>query len=176
LQDSSHIVSNITHMKTKSFLSILALVVVVLAGGAFALSKSGTTQEVSATAVAPSSIAVTPSNQLAEANTGVAVAASSSYKDGTYTAEGDYAVPEGKIEAVTVSVTLKDGTIVDSTVTGSARDHDSRRFQQQFISGYKALVTGKSIDAAKLGTVSGASLTGAGWNAAIESIKAQAAV
>jgi hypothetical protein len=66
--------------------------------------------------------------------------------------------------------------IVDSSVTGTLRDHESRRYVQQFISGYKKQVIGKSIDEVHLNTVSGSSLTGKGWNSAIESIKSQAAV
>jgi len=156
----------------------LALVAVVLTGGAFVLNKNTVTtpvQQAAAVAVTQATPTQSGAQQLAQAIPAQVVAPSSRYKDGTYTATGDYAAPGG-VESIDVSVTLKNGLIVDSSVTGTARNHDSRRFEQQFIAGYKSYVTGKSIDKANLGTVSGASLTGAGWNTALESIKAQAAV
>ena len=166
-------------MKTKSFLSILAFVVVVLAGGAFLLKSSSTvtTTPQQAAVVATTQDTNTQTlGQLAQAAPTDVVTKASRYKDGTYSATGDYTVPEGRTEAIAVTVTLKNGLIIDSTVTSLAQNHDSRRFNSQFISGYKAYVTGKSIDQAKLSNVSGSSLTGAGWNTALESIKAQAAV
>lgn len=161
-------------MNTKSFLSILALVVTLLAGGAFMYTKSSA--DTASAPIAVSQTGASPVEVQPLAITTIPAANTSAYKDGTYTATGNYAVPEGKTESLTVSVTVSNGVIVDSTATGSSRDHDSRRFTQQFVSGYKALVTGKSLDAVKLKTVSGSSLTSSGWNAAIESIKQEAAV
>lgn len=163
-------------MNTKSFLSILALIVVLLAGVGFIYFKQDGVIEVHALAVDQSNTTAVSVNaqQLAIATT--QTANTSSYKDGIYTATADYAVPEGKIESVSVTLTLKGGVVVDSTVNASPRDHDSRRFDNQFIAGYKAYVTGKSIDDIRLGTVSGSSLTSQGFNAALASIKAQAQV
>lgn len=97
----------------------------------------------------------------------------SSYKDGTYTATGNYDSPAGN-ETIGVTVTLKDGVIVSSDVVGQARDEKSIRYQGKFISGYKALVIGKKIDEVQLDFVSGSSLTPAGFNDALSQIKAQA--
>lgn len=95
------------------------------------------------------------------------------YKDGTYSARGTYKSPAG-IENISVTVTLKDGIVTDSTAVGQATDSKSIRFQGLFIDGYKQYVVGKSLDEVLLDKVSGSSLTGAGFNDAIEKIKVEA--
>jgi uncharacterized protein with FMN-binding domain len=97
----------------------------------------------------------------------------SSYKDGTYTTVGDYRSPAGP-ESITVKLTLKDGKIVDSVVTGESNESVSQKFMDGFAKNHKALVVGKSIDEVKLGVVSGSSLTPKGFNAAVEQIKKEA--
>jgi uncharacterized protein with FMN-binding domain len=98
---------------------------------------------------------------------------SASYKDGTYSATGSYDSPGGT-EKITISVTLKDDTISDTSATAGATNHDGEEYQERFISGYKSLVVGKPIDAVKLSRVSGSSLTSQGFNEAIGAIKDQA--
>ncbi len=99
----------------------------------------------------------------------------SGFKDGTYTSTGTYNTPGGR-EEVAVSVTLKDGKVASSSVTAEANAPTSKQFQEEFINNYKQFVTGKSIDSLKLSKVSGSSLTGTGFNAAIEKIKADAKI
>lgn len=101
--------------------------------------------------------------------------AASGFKDGTYSATGSYTTPGGR-EDLLVSVTLKDGKVADSTVTVEAKSPTSVQFQNEFINNYKQFVTGKSIADLKLSKVSGSSLTGKGFNAAVEKIKADAAI
>ncbi len=112
------------------------------------------------------------------ANTTVNISSSentSGFKDGTYSATGSYTTPGGR-EDLLVSVTLKDGKVSDSKVTVEAKSPTSVQFQNEFINNYKQFVTGKSIADLKLSKVSGSSLTGTGFNAAIEKIKADAAI
>jgi len=97
----------------------------------------------------------------------------SSYKDGTYTARGSYTSPGGN-ESVTVSITLKDNVVTASSVEEGAGDPEAREYQQDFISGYKAFVTGKDVDSIHLSRVSGSSLTSIGFNNALNQIKNQA--
>ncbi len=98
---------------------------------------------------------------------------SSPYADGTYSAKGSYDSPAGT-ESITVSVTLKDGIIESSTITNEADNRTSSRYQNMFISGYKTYVTGRNIASVSLGRVSGSSLTGSGFNAALAKIKKEA--
>lgn len=98
------------------------------------------------------------------------------YKDGNYTATGNYISPGGP-ESIEVSVTLQDGNIADINVVSKAERPQSKQMQAAFISGYKTQVIGKPIDQVELvGAISGSSLTPQGFNDAIEKIKDQAQV
>ncbi len=98
---------------------------------------------------------------------------SSGYKDGTYTAMASYRTPE-RNEDLTVTLTLKNGVVVDSKVTAQAKDPSSKLYQSEFIQNYKQFVTGKNIDTLSLTRVAGSSLTPNGFNAAVAQIKIQA--
>ena len=99
----------------------------------------------------------------------------SGYKDGTYTATGDYESPT-QAEQITITVTLKKGVITDTSATNDAPDKVGQKFQNQFISGYKQQVVGKKVNEVNLSRVSGSSLTPAGFNDALSKIKTQAHV
>ncbi len=151
-------------MNTKTYLAIIAVVALGLAGGAFALN-SGNDQQ-----AAVSQVPTTPTD------TNVARAPApitSKYKDGSYTAVGEYRAPSGR-ETVNVTLTLKNDVIVDSTVVGTGENSITKKKQAEFIGGYKEFVTGKNIDEVKLTVVSGSSLTGGGFNAALDKIKVEA--
>lgn len=167
-------------MQTKTLLAILAVVVVVLAGGAYAFTSKDSTPAV-ATAVTPTTpVAPTPTpvaNTTPPApvapTTPVVNASATTYKDGTYTAKGDYKEPSGTA-SLNVTLTIKNDVVTDSTVTGIADNPDSRRYQKIFLGSYKTYVTGKKVDAVNITNMSGSSLTPAGFNEAVTAIKAQA--
>jgi uncharacterized protein with FMN-binding domain len=92
------------------------------------------------------------------------------FKDGTYTASGNYSTPGGR-ESVTVTVTLKNNIVTDVNTTGSATRGDSAEYQSAFLSGYKSQVVGKSINSISLSRVAGSSLTSDGFNKALDSIE-----
>ena len=139
-------------MNSKSFLAITGLVVTLLATGtymAMGSSKTETATVIDMTQTASLlAVTVSPSAESAGATTPQPTRVSqtspvtSLYKDGTYSASGTYNTPEGKTETIAVSVTLKNDVIVDSRVTPTtSNDHESQRYQKQFIAGYKQLVT-----------------------------------
>lgn len=99
---------------------------------------------------------------------------SAAYADGTYTAEGSYATPE-TVEQISVTVTLADDVITAVEVTGDPQAPETEQYQGAFISGIEAEVVGKDIDEISVSRVSGSSLTSAGFNDAIDAIKAEAA-
>ena len=101
------------------------------------------------------------------------VTSTNSYKNGTYSATGNYISPGGQ-EQVKVTVTLKDDVIVSSNVESLATRPNSVKFQGMFISGYTTFVVGKDIDSVVLDKVSGSSLTPKGFNDALSQIKVQA--
>ncbi len=115
---------------------------------------------------APSVSAVTPTQTPTSVQTSV-------YKDGTYSAVGTYRAPGGQ-ESIDITVTLKNDIIVATSAVSGSNDGTSRRYQNMFISGYKALVIGKKINTISLDTVSGSSLTPQGFDNALTQIEAQA--
>lgn len=98
---------------------------------------------------------------------------SASYKDGTYTEDGDYTSPGGP-QSVTVKLTLAGDKVTAVTVTGHASDPTAKSYQAQFVDGISAAVVGKDIDALNVSRVAGSSLTSGGFNAALKAIKADA--
>ena len=142
------------------------LVIAGVVGGVVATSKAQTGAGSTAGTVTSSSASAT------NTTTG-STSSSSGFKDGTYTAIGSYDTPGGP-ESLTVSVTLKDGKITDTTASASGNDHESQEYQQRFVSGYKELILGKKITDVSLSRVSGSSLTSQGFNRAIQDIENQA--
>lgn len=96
------------------------------------------------------------------------------YKDGTYSATGDYIAPSGP-ETVGVSLTLSNGVISTVSTTINSHDPDAVRYERRFSQGISGIVIGKTLDDAFVsGRVNGSSLTGDGFNAALETIKQEA--
>lgn len=141
---------------------MVTIIIAVVVVGVITTSKS--TAETSAT----------PSIDVSTSSTNTAYQSSNrDYKDGTYTATGNYSSPGGN-ENITVTVTLKGGVIIDTSTVAGATDLDSKEYQEEFISGYQSLVVGKNISSVSLSRVSGSSLTSEGFNNALSQIKSQA--
>ena len=95
------------------------------------------------------------------------------YKDGTYSADGNYTSPNGT-ETVGVQLTLANGTVSAVEITEHPSNPNTRKFQGQFAGGIADQVVGKSLDEIKVSKVAGSSLTSGGFNQAVETIKTQA--
>ena len=95
------------------------------------------------------------------------------YKDGTYTAIGEYQNPASR-EQVNVSITLKDGVVTAATFTGTPDNPTTVTMQGKFKAGFQALVVGKPIDEINLTVVNGSSLAPKGFMDALSKIKEQA--
>ena len=100
--------------------------------------------------------------------------AGAGYKDGTYSAEGNYKSPNGT-ETVGVQLTLANGTVSAVEVTPHPSNPNTKKFQGQFAGGIAEQIVGKSLDDIKVSKVAGSSLTSGGFNQAVEDIKTQAA-
>lgn len=116
------------------------------------------------------STAPTTTSSPAAAATG---AASGSYKDGAYQAEGSYTSPGGN-EKVGVSLTLAGGVVTAVTVTPESENPTGQQYQGRFADGISGEVVGKQLDELKVSKVSGSSLTSGGFNDAVDAIKADA--
>lgn len=166
---------------TKLTSGIVALVVtMLLVGGVVYAKNAGKTEDADTSVATTDSNPTTTTPSTTEDTTTsddtdtAAPVATSAFKDGTYTASGSYATPEST-EKITVTVTLKNDVIVDTSATANATKSDSKKYQARFISGYKSLVVGKKISDVQLDSVSGSSLTSNGFNKALDQIEQQAA-
>ena len=144
--------------------------------GAIALAgcaaSDTTTEPTTATTATPeSSTAPTPAASASESES---PASSSTYADGTYTAEGSYATPES-VETIVVTVTLENDIITAVDVTGDPQKRESEEYQGRFIGGIADVVVGQDIDQISVSRVAGSSLTSGGFNQAIDTIKSEAA-
>ena len=95
------------------------------------------------------------------------------YKDGMYSAEGDYQTHVGQ-KHIKVTITLKNNLITDADVVNEADDKMSVKYQDAFIGNYKPLVIGKNINTVHLSKVASSSLTPNGFNSALQVIESQA--
>lgn len=107
-------------------------------------------------------------------NSDAAVPSGATYANGTYTESGSYQSPNGT-ETVDVTITLGNGIVTDVKVVGKGESRDSQRYQGEFIKGIGAEVVGKDIATLKVSKVAGSSLTSGGFNAAVDTIRADAA-
>lgn len=96
-----------------------------------------------------------------------------SFKDGTYSATGNYASPGGS-ESIDVTLSLKENVVTSVVVTSKAENPASKNWQARFISGVEKVVVGKKINEIQLDEVSGSSLTSNGFMEALEKIKLEA--
>lgn len=97
----------------------------------------------------------------------------SEYVDGIYSAVGSYSSPGGN-EEVAVEIRLDGGQIREISLENGASHPTSSRFQDDFIESVVSLVSGVNIDEADVSDVAGSSLTGNGFNQALEAIRSQA--
>ncbi|OGL62684.1 hypothetical protein A3C09_02805 [Candidatus Uhrbacteria bacterium RIFCSPHIGHO2_02_FULL_47_44] len=172
------------HSKNPTQKWIALIIVIVLLGGLIAFMMSRREEAVQEELVAVTE-QTTPSENTQPApvpeqptptpNTPAATPTTqkSSYKDGTYSATGNYVSPGGS-ESVLVTVVLKDDVVTDVMVSGNANNPTSKNWQARFISNIKAEVVGKKLDDIQLDVVSGSSLTPVGFMDALAKIKVQA--
>jgi len=96
------------------------------------------------------------------------------YKDGNYSATGQFYTPDGT-EQIGVTLTLSGDKITSVSIDDSAiYSGTSFEYTQRFIRGINSVVVGKNIDSVSVGRISGASLTPIGFNNALDTIKSEA--
>lgn len=160
---------------TKIIASVVGLAVVLAV--IFLSMQSQRTGSIAQTPPATQELTTAPTPGISSAaspDTNVAaVAPASGYKDGTYTASASYRTPEST-EPISVTLTLKSGVVTDVSIATNPQASETRRYQSQFVAGYKQFVVGKNIDSITISRVSGSSLTSGGFKAALEKIKAEA--
>lgn len=92
------------------------------------------------------------------------------YADGTFEATGNYQSPNGA-ETVGVSLDLVDGIIQAVTVTPNPSNATTERYQGIFRDNIAAEIIGVPLAEVKVDRVAGSSLTGGGFNDALDQIR-----
>jgi uncharacterized protein with FMN-binding domain len=156
--------------RTLGLLSGLSVVVAVAACG----NADAATQDAAAAGSGTSSQDSTSAGDRATADGTRSGSSSGTYTDGTYTAEGSYSTPGGQ-ESISVELTVADDAVTAVTVTPEASGGNAERFQGEFASGIADVVVGKDLAGLSVDKVSGSSLTGDGFNAALDQIRVDAA-
>lgn len=147
---------------------IIGLIAIVL------ISTAATTGTVLVKSAQDNQIASQPNILNSNGTTTSASSTSTTYKDGTYNAMGNFYTPDGG-EQIGVTVTLVKGNISSVKVDDSSiYNGTSFAYTERFVNGISSVVVGQNIDNVNVGRISGASLTPMGFNNAIETIKANA--
>jgi hypothetical protein len=95
------------------------------------------------------------------------------YRDGTYTAKGQY----GNLPSfLTVTIQLEDDRITSTAVKTHATDPTSLDYQRRFAAAVPGAVQGKPIADLRVGRLAGSSGCPTGFNAALDQIRAKAAL
>ena len=115
----------------------------------------------------------TPGPAAPSAGSSALAGSGANYKDGTYSADGNYVSPNGT-ETVGVQLTLAAGKVTDVQITQHPSNPNTRKFQGQFAGGIAAQVVGRNIEDLNVSQVAGSSLTSGGFNQAVEKIKSEA--
>ena len=139
-----------------------------LAGTVAGCAPSATESTPAASGGAAETSAAAPS-----AGTSSLASSGSTYKDGTYSADGNYVSPNGT-ETVGVELSLADGLVTDVNITQHPSNPNTRKFQGEFAGGIAGQIVGKNIDELNVSKVAGSSLTSGGFNQALEKIKQEA--
>lgn len=175
--DTSH------HSATPKIIGAFAIVAVTATGAYFFLFKDVSTAT-NATATSPTSSQTTSSSKTSidagsnttSSDTSNATTTTSSYKDGTYTANATYMVPRGS-NGITLQVTIKDGVVTAVDTNHDYSDRESGMYINSFDQSITGKVVGKAITSlTNLSRVGGASLTTYGFDEAIQTVVAQAKV
>ncbi|WAP52800.1 hypothetical protein OL239_06385 [Arthrobacter sp. ATA002] len=98
-----------------------------------------------------------------------------SYADGEYSASGSYTPPSNQTEDVDVTLTLEGSVVTELEVTTSGNHPTSKMHQRDFTSKVQDQVVGRNLDELDVDKVGGSSLTSAGFNKALDTIRAEAA-
>lgn len=157
--------------RTLGLLSGLSVVVAVAACGSAGAATEDDPQ--SSTQEDTADSGVTADRTAGAGTDGTAGATAGTYTDGTYEAEGSYESPGGE-ESIAVELTVSDDVVTDVTVTPQASGGNAARYQEEFASGIADEVVGQELSGLSVDKVSGSSLTGDGFNAALDQIRADA--
>lgn len=147
---------------------LIALIILVVAGIAFAVMQSDPREPVAETTE------VTSRNAEEEAPLEPEVNTTSGAAGATYQSEATYLTPARIEHTVGVNLTVADGIVTDATVTYNGGEPETPQ-QGNFEDAYRSEVIGQRLEDLELSRVGGASLTSRAFNDAVDNIIAEQA-
>jgi uncharacterized protein with FMN-binding domain len=159
-------------MSDQSRTKIIGLIVIVL------LTTVGTVSAVAYNNRPPSAHVVVANNTATASasaapttgttSPGAPSSSSTTYKDGTYTANGTFYTPNGA-EHIGVTLTLVSNNITTVSIDSSSiTSGTSYEYTSLFTDGINQAVDGRNVNDVQVGRISGASLTPIGFNNALQ--------
>ena len=116
---------------------------------------------------------VTTSRTVSSSTMGI-VSASTTYKDGTYSASRDYQAPEGHTNSIDATITVTGGKIASIDAKGHYNDRESSVYVDSFNSSVTADATGQTLASYSPSRIGGASLTTGAFNEVLDTIRSEA--
>jgi uncharacterized protein with FMN-binding domain len=101
-------------------------------------------------------------------------APSTAYKNGNFTSNLNYSVPDGFTESMTLNITINNDIITSVSTTNSKSNGESKKWQLRFEGAVSGVVANKSMDSYAGAKIGGATLTTGAFKNALASIKSQA--
>lgn len=117
---------------------------------------------------------VVPETSQKQSEDTVTSGTASPYRDGTYTTTANYDVPRDT-NTITVTITIKDGLIVSFSSESDYGDDESAMYINSFEAAAPSSIVGQSVDTS-FSRIGAASLTTAGFEAALAKVKSEAGV
>lgn len=151
-------------------IGILVLAIIAIAVMQFSKTGNNTSETQTMEVVSPTVAAM---ERITAPEDSSAMTASQ-YKDGEYTATGNYTSPAQQ-EEVEITLTLENGLVTDAVFNGKGVHETTKKMQGLFSQGFTEEVVGKPIDEINLTVVNGSSLTPKGFMDALEKVKEEAA-
>lgn len=158
--------------KIAATVGLLAIVIVVGTGVALGTRKNR--DETAATAPVATQAQMqqaAPAQPMPESTSPGSGAATTKYRDGTYSATGSYRAPDGT-QQLGIRLTIKNDTVAAASGTNEAQGRESAVFEDEFISDFESQVVGMKVDSVSVFTR--ATLTVAGFDNALAQIESHA--
>lgn len=147
---------------------LIALIILVVAGIAFAVMQSDST-EPNAEVAEPTEVTSRNAEEESPSEPEVSSTGGTSYQS-----EATYLTPARIEHTVGVNLTVADGIVTDATVLYNGSEPETAQ-QGNFENAYRSEVIGKRLEDLELSRVGGASLTSNAFNEAVDNIIAEQA-
>jgi hypothetical protein len=157
----------VNNKKIAATLGLLAIVIVIGAGITLGARKSKDGSAASASTATTSTPSTSTTSRTGTSGSG----ASTTFKNGTYSATGSYRAPDGT-QQIGITLTIAGDAVTSASAKNEAQGRQSSQYEDEFISDFTSQVVGMKVDSISIFTR--ATLTVAGFDNALQNIESQA--